>query len=64
LLVERGARVDRLWHAATLGMRSRAEELLAASPHSKQQLTDAFWQACHGGQRRMAEYPFLLWAPS
>jgi ankyrin repeat protein len=56
LLVERGARVDRLWHAAALGMRSRVEELLAASPPGKQQLTDAFWQACHGGQRRMAEY--------
>src|SRR5690348_5740555 len=56
LLVERGARVDRLWHAAALGMRARAEELLAASPPGKQQLTDAFWQACHGGQRRMAEY--------
>jgi uncharacterized protein len=56
LLVERGARVDRLWQAAALGMRSRAEELLAASPPSKQQLTDAFWQACSGGQRRMAEY--------
>jgi ankyrin repeat protein len=56
LLVERGARVDRLWHAAALGMRSRVDELLAASPPSKQQLTDAFWQACHGGQRRTAEY--------
>lgn len=56
LLVERGARVDRLWHAAALGLRRRAEELVAASPPSKQQLTDAFWQACHGGQRRMAEY--------
>src|SRR5207237_8998797 len=31
LLVERGARVDRLWQAAALGMRSRLEELLAAS---------------------------------
>lgn len=56
LLVERGARVDQLWHAAALGMRSRVDELLAASPPSKQQLTDAFWQACHGGQRRMAEH--------
>jgi uncharacterized protein len=62
LLVERGARVDRLWHAAALGMRSRAEELLAASPPGKQQLTDAFWQACHGGQRRMAEYLLALGA--
>jgi uncharacterized protein len=62
LLVERGARVDRLWHAAALGMRARVEELLAASPASKQQLTDAFWQACHGGQRRMAEYLLALGA--
>ena len=56
LLVERGARVDRLWHAAALGMITRAEELIASTAPSDQELTDAFWQACHGGQRRMAEY--------
>jgi hypothetical protein len=56
LLVERGARVDRLWQAAALGMRSRVDELLAVEPTSQQQLTDAFWQSCHGGQRRMAEH--------
>jgi ankyrin repeat protein len=56
LLVERGARVDRLWHASALGMMTRAEELLAASPPTQQELTDAFWQACHGGERRMAEH--------
>jgi ankyrin repeat protein len=56
LLVERGARVDRLWHAAALGMISRVQELLADEPPTHQQITDAFWQACHGGQRRMAEY--------
>jgi ankyrin repeat protein len=55
LLVERGARVDRLWHAAALGMITRAEELIATAAPSDQELTDAFWQACHGGQRRMAE---------
>jgi ankyrin repeat protein len=55
LLVERGARVDRLWHAAALGMARRVDELLAASPPTQQELTDAFWQACHGGQRRVAE---------
>jgi hypothetical protein len=60
--VERGARVDRLWHAAALGMMTRAEELLAASPPARQQLTDAFWQACHGGERRMAEYLLALGA--
>jgi uncharacterized protein len=56
LLIERGAPVDRLWHAAALGTISRAEELLAGGSATQQQLTDAFWQACHGGQRRMAEY--------
>jgi ankyrin repeat protein len=29
---------------------------------SKEQLTDAFWQACHGGQRRMAEHVLHLGA--
>jgi ankyrin repeat protein len=62
LLVERGARVDRLWHAAALGKIPRIEELLAASPPTQQELTDAFWQACHGGQRRTAEYLFGLGA--
>jgi ankyrin repeat protein len=62
LLVERGARVDRLWHTAALGMSARVDELLAASPPTQQQLTDAFWQACHGGQRRMAEYLLSLGA--
>jgi uncharacterized protein len=55
-LVERGARVDRLWHAAALGMLPRLEELLAADPPpSAEELDNAFWQACHGGQRRAAE---------
>jgi ankyrin repeat protein len=56
LLIERGARVDRLWQAAALGIRSRVDELIAAEAPTTQQLTDAFWQACHGGQRRMAEH--------
>jgi uncharacterized protein len=34
----------------------RVEELLAAVPApSPDDLTEAFWQACHGGQRRAAE---------
>jgi ankyrin repeat protein len=62
LLVERGARVDRLWQAAALGIRSRVDELIAAEAPTTQQLTDAFWQACHGGQRRMAEHLLVLGA--
>ena len=54
LLVARGARVDWLWQAAALGLRARVEELVEAA--TAQELNDAFWQACHGGQRRTAEY--------
>jgi ankyrin repeat protein len=63
LLVERGARVNKLWHAAALGQMNRVRELLAVSPPpSPQDITDAFYQACAGGQRRMAEYLFGLGA--
>ena len=62
LLVERGARVDRLWQAAALGIRPRLDELIAAEAPTTQQLTDAFWQACHGGQRRLAEHLLALGA--
>jgi uncharacterized protein len=57
LLVERGARVESLWQAAALGMLTRVQEFVAASPPpTPDQVTEAFWQACHGGQRRTAEY--------
>jgi ankyrin repeat protein len=56
LLVERGARVDSLWQAAALGLVERVAELLGADPPpTQEQLDEAFWQACHGGQLRMAE---------
>jgi uncharacterized protein len=56
LLVERGARVDALWHAAALGMIDRLDELLASIPApTDEEINEAFWQACHGGQRRAAE---------
>jgi uncharacterized protein len=56
LLVDRGAQVDALWHAAALGMLFRLEELLAATPSpTEEDVNNAFWQACHGGQRRAAE---------
>jgi uncharacterized protein len=56
-LVERGARVDKLWQAAALGLLTRVQDLVAATPApGRQELNEAFWQACHGGQRRTAEY--------
>jgi uncharacterized protein len=57
LLVARGARVDKLWHAAALGMLPRIESFFAGPTQpTPEELNGAFWQACHGGQRRAAEY--------
>ena len=57
LLVERGAPVQQLWHAAALGMTGRVEELLGSDPPpTQEELDQAFWQACHGGQLRTAEF--------
>lgn len=56
LLVARGARVDKLWHAAALGMLDRLDELLARQPGpSQEEISQAFWHACAGAQRRAAE---------
>lgn len=52
LLVARGARVDKLWHASALGMLDRVLELIGGTP---EQISQAFWHACSGGQRRAAE---------
>ena len=52
-LVEHGARAN-LWQAAGLGLTERLEALLAAGP-SPDEITNAFWCACHGGQREAAE---------
>ncbi len=57
LLVQRGARVERLRHAAALGLLDRLEEFLAEEPGNDDS-SHAFWQACNGGQRRAAERLF------
>ena len=54
LLAARGARIDKLWHAAPLGMLTRLEELLAEDS-TEDEISQAFWHACAGGQRRAAE---------
>lgn len=54
LLVNRGARVDKLWHAGALGLLDRLEELLAANP-TAEEISQGFWHACAAGQRRGAE---------
>lgn len=55
-LVDCGART-RLWHAVALGLISRVEEHFDDStPPAPDDVTESFWQACHGGQRQAAEY--------
>ena len=55
LLVMRGARVDKLWHAGALGMLERLDDLLQAPEIDPEQISQGFWHACVGGQRRAAE---------
>lgn len=62
LLVSAGVRVDKLWHAAALGLSDRLRELLVESHPSSEELTEAFLQACSGGQRRTAELLLALGA--
>ncbi len=60
LLVDRGAQVNALWHAAALGMLPRLAELAADTPN--EEISKAFWHACSGAQRRAAEYLLSLGA--
>jgi ankyrin repeat protein len=55
-LVDRGARTA-LTDAATLGLMDRVEvHLRSPETPTRDAITRAFWGACHGGQRRAAEY--------
>ena len=55
-LLERGA-TPNLWQAAALGELRRVQELAdAPTGLAQQEITNAFWCACHGGQRDTAEY--------
>jgi uncharacterized protein len=52
-LVERGARTT-LVDAATLGLLDRVEQSLPDA--TAEEVSRAFWGACHGGRRECAEY--------
>src|SRR5262245_59056345 len=54
LLAARGARVEKVWHAAALGMLDRLEELLVRGIESSL-VSQGLWHACAAGQRRAAE---------
>jgi hypothetical protein len=47
--------VDEPWQAAALGLHHRLSQLVDEHP-SPERLSQAFWHACSGGQRRAAEY--------
>jgi len=54
LLVLRGARVEKVWHAGALGMLERLDDLLVPEI-DPEQISQGFWHACGAGQRRAAE---------
>lgn len=55
-LLARGARTT-LWQSAALGLTDRVHVHFATdAPPSTRDVTNAFWHACRGGQREMAEY--------
>jgi uncharacterized protein len=55
-LIERGARTM-LWQAAALGLMDRVENYFSSDPKPlANDVTNALWCACHGGQRSTAEY--------
>lgn len=55
-LVERGAQTT-LWQAAALGLMPRVTTYFAdAAGPAQDDVTNAFWCACHGGQRQAAEF--------
>jgi hypothetical protein len=55
-LLERGA-FTTMWEAAALGLLGRVQSYITAEPPpSTDDITGAFWGACHGGHRNVAEY--------
>ena len=54
LLATRGARIEKVWHAAALGMLDTLETLLVQGV-DRDEISQGFWQACGAGQRRAAE---------
>lgn len=55
-LVERGARTL-LWHEAALGLMERITQRFEAEPlPGAEELSGAFWNACHGGQLAVAKW--------
>ena len=54
-LIERTARAT-FWESATLGLMDRVVAFFATGEPNAEDITHAFWGACHGGQRPSAQY--------
>jgi len=54
-LLERGAKAN-LWQSAAMGLMDRIELEFGERAPSLEEITGAFWCACHGGQRACAEF--------
>ena len=55
-LLERGAQTT-IWQAAALGLLNCVEACCTGDPlPAADEITNAFWHACRGGQRQTAEY--------
>jgi uncharacterized protein len=54
LLATRGARIEKVWHAAALGQLDTLETLLVPGI-DREEISKGFWHACGAGQRRAAE---------
>lgn len=54
-LVGKGAKTT-FWQSAALGLLDRVEQALSTKPRpTAQEITNAFWNACRGGHRNVAE---------
>ena len=67
LLATRGARIEKVWHAAALGVLETLETLLVPGI-DREEISKGFWHACGAGQRRAAERLLhagadLAWVP-
>jgi len=61
-LVERGAEAN-LWQAAALGLLERVEDHFGEDRQpTPEEVNEAFWCACHGGQLETAAYFLDHWA--
>jgi len=54
-LVEKGAATT-MWQAAALGLLDLVRDAVAETSPSPEEITNALWHACHGGQQAVAEY--------